>query len=197
METITVKTDTFKFNELSDDAKEHALGKLHDLNTDYEWWDSDFDDFETIGALMGINITNIFFSGFSSQGDGACFEGEYKYKKNSVREVKGYAPLDTELHEIVWNLFDIQRKHFYTAGAYIKHSGHYYHERCTTIDVYDAHTTYNEPSYAEDVKDILRSFMQWIYSNLSKQYDYLTSEEVIIETIDANDYNFTADGKLF
>jgi len=31
---------------------------------------------------------------------------------------------------------------------------------------------------------------------LSNEFDYLTSEDAIIETIEANDYYFTEDGKL-
>ena len=31
---------------------------------------------------------------------------------------------------------------------------------------------------------------------LASEYDYLSSEEAIIETIEANDYDFTAEGKL-
>jgi hypothetical protein len=31
---------------------------------------------------------------------------------------------------------------------------------------------------------------------LSKEYDYQTSEEAIIETIKANDYDFTENGNL-
>jgi hypothetical protein len=34
-------------------------------------------------------------------------------------------------------------------------------------------------------------------SMLSREYDYLTSEESIIETIEANEYDFTEDGKIF
>jgi len=32
---------------------------------------------------------------------------------------------------------------------------------------------------------------------LNKEYEYLTSEEAIIETIKINDYEFTADGKIY
>jgi hypothetical protein len=32
---------------------------------------------------------------------------------------------------------------------------------------------------------------------LSKEYNYQTSEETIKETIEANDYEFTAEGKLY
>lgn len=34
-------------------------------------------------------------------------------------------------------------------------------------------------------------------SSLKAEYEYLFSDEAIIETIEANDYEFTADGKLF
>jgi hypothetical protein len=34
-------------------------------------------------------------------------------------------------------------------------------------------------------------------SILRKEYEYLTSEEAIIETIQANEYEFTEDGKMF
>jgi hypothetical protein len=44
------------------------------------------------------------------------------------------------------------------------------------------------------LKDILRDYMRWIYRTLEKEYDYMTSEEAIKETIIANDYEFTKDG---
>jgi hypothetical protein len=38
---------------------------------DYEWYTSVYDDATEIARLMGIEIKDIGFSGFSSQGDGA------------------------------------------------------------------------------------------------------------------------------
>jgi hypothetical protein len=35
-----------------------------------------------------------------------------------------------------------------------------------------------------------------IYRRLEKEYEYLTSDESIIETIHANEYEFTEDGKI-
>ena len=46
------------------------------------------------------------------------------------------------------------------------------------------------------VREALRAFMQWIYTRLEAEYDYLQSDEVIIESIDANGYEFTANGKM-
>lgn len=45
---------------------------------------------------------------------------------------------------------------------------------------------------AEYKNDLAQCYL----SNLQKQYDYLTSDEAIIETITANEYYFTGDGKL-
>ncbi len=132
-----------------------------------------------------------------SENDGACLEGSYKYCKNSVKAIKEYTPNDTELHSIAQSLFDIQRRYFYKLSATVEHNGHYYHETCTNIDVYHEDYSCYCRNCNHDVKDYLRSFMQWIYSQLEKNYKYITSEEAIIETINCNEYQFTIDGDLF
>ena len=76
-ETINV----YQFNELSDSQKQSVFDNWRINGPDYEWWDCIYDDAKTIAALMGIEIKDIYFSGFSSQGDGACFTGNYAYKK--------------------------------------------------------------------------------------------------------------------
>lgn len=46
-------------------------------------------------------------------------------------------------------------------------------------------------------KEFLRDLSNDYRIMLRKEYEYLTSEEAIIETIEANEYEFTEDGKLF
>jgi hypothetical protein len=95
----------YQYDELSDKAKARAVDTMREQVVDNDWWyESVFDDVVEIAALMGIEIEQqaikhngavvghkpaIFFSGFSSQGDGACFEGRYQYKKGSVKAVDG------------------------------------------------------------------------------------------------------------
>lgn len=201
MRTYTIEKTVYTFDELSADAQQNALEELSDINVGYEWWDSDYDDFKTIADIIGINIKNIYFSGFYSQGDGACFEGEYSYKKDSVKNIQKYAPLDTELHTIAKRLRDTQKSNFYSITATIKHSGHYSHEYCTNINVYinNPASDYEEDAdekIAEEIRDILRDFMRWIYNHLEKQYYFLTSKEAILETIEANEYEFDINGVL-
>jgi len=50
---------------------------------------------------------------------------------------------------------------------------------------------------AEEIEsEFKRALMEEYLSILRNDYEYLTSEESIIETIQANEYEFTADGKL-
>ena len=75
MRTAVKHTDVYKFSELDKSAKETAMQNWREGHLDYEWWDFVFEDATEIGKLMGIDIDQIYFSGFASQGDGACFEG--------------------------------------------------------------------------------------------------------------------------
>src|SRR5574343_1879008 len=109
METITKQYNVYEFDELTNDAKEYAINHFRDLQSDDTFWsECIIDDAKTIGKLIGIDIDNIYFSGFSSQGDGACFEGYYTYNKHSVKLLKDYAPIDKELHKIVESLYRLQ-----------------------------------------------------------------------------------------
>jgi hypothetical protein len=195
MEQHTITT--YSFNELPEDTQEKAIEGLYDLNTHYDWWENVYEDAKTIAALMGIDITNIYFSGFSSQGDGACFEGSYEYKKGSVKAIKEYAPVDKELHRIAEAFQDIQRPNFYQVTSTIKHSGHYYHQHCTDISTGRLDDVAWTDAAEDDMPEVLRDFMHWIYRTLEKEHEYLTGEEAIKETIEANAYEFTENGDLY
>ena len=49
----------------------------------------------------------------------------------------------------------------------------------------------------EDIIEDARSEADNIYRSLSKEYDYQTSEEAILDTIKANEYTFLEDGSIF
>ena len=195
MKTNTIQT--FTFNELDESAKETAIQNYREGNLEYNWWEWVYEDAKAIGALMGIDIDKIYFSGFWSQGDGACFEGDYSYAKGSVKAIKAYAPLDKELHQIALDLSKVQRPAFYKLSATVKQQGHYMHELCTDITVYDGTSDfcYATDDQEEGVKEALRSFMQWIYSSLEKEHDWLNADEQIIESIEANEHVFLANGE--
>lgn len=187
--------NVYKFDELSEEGKETAMERFREL--DYEWYENVYYDTKEIGKILGIDIENIYFSHMYCQGSGACFEGEYSYKKGALKDLKAYAPQDEELHQIGKDLQEAQRKYFYLLTAKVKHSGHYYHENCTEIEVSSPKRDYYDYVQDSGIEEALRDFMKWIMKILYTEYEYLTSDEAIIETIQANEYEFDVDGNLY
>ena len=138
-----------------------------------DWHESTIEDAKEIGKILGIDIDNVYFSGFWSQGDGACFTGSYSYAKGATKAIRQYAPLDKELHRIADDLQELQRKHFYGLSTTVTHSGHYSHEYCTQFSTYDR-DEYADADTDEALIEILRDYMRWIYRNLEREYEYQT-----------------------
>jgi len=188
----TIETQVYKFEELEPEVQEKVLDKNRCINLDSDWWDFVYDDFKEVCKIIGIEVENIYFSGFNSQGDGACFEGRYEYAKGSVKAIKKYAPKDTELQRIARELYEIQRRYFYSVWSTVKHRGHYTNENSTEIFVdndmylYD----YNRPAPDDEITELLRDLMRWLYSRLEAEYEHLTSDETLIKTFEANGYEF-------
>lgn len=146
------------------------------------WYENVFEDAKTIGALMGFVIRDIGFSGFWSQGDGAHFTGFFGYAKGAVKAVKDYAPEDTTLHDIAERWADVQKPYFYGLRGEITHRGRYQHENCTLFDFWHEQGTELPESFweshGEDVKEVARDFMRWIYKQLQLEYEFQLAAEL-------------------
>lgn len=192
------ETELYHFDELSEDAQQKAIDNNRNWNTEgLDWWDAVYDDAKQIAEILGIEIDNIYFSGFSSQGDGACFVGRYRYTPQCRQKIREYAPQDTNLHKIADGLASLQRKWFYRLEATVTHQGHYSHEYCTNIDVTERDESVNatRPLPEDELSELLRDFMQWIYASLEREYEYLESDEVVAESLIVNECEFTKDGE--
>lgn len=209
-----IETTVYQLDELSDAAKDKARNWYRDGGFDWEWYDSVYDDFEVICGILGIDLTRrpiklmgggtrqkpcIYFSGFWSQGDGACFEGIYRYKASAAAKIRDYAPKDTQLHDIADVLQQMQKKNFYQIHARAVHRGHYYHEYCMDVEVERDSPVYQAlTSGAEEiVTTALRDLARWLYRSLQQEYEHQTSDEAVDEAITANEYTFTEMGKRF
>ena len=202
MSRVIEKT-IYQFSELSDKAKERARDWYRgciesDELTDYDYWTA-------IADVLGIKFDQrkgsskpcVWWSGFASQCDGACFEGHYTYATGSRKAIREYAPRNTVLHGIADDLASIQRRYFYQIEAKITHNGHYYHSGMMDIDVYSPTSEYfrSYPASFDDIKQPLRDFADWIYKQLNAQNDYLNSDENIDECIEINEYEFDENGE--
>lgn len=209
--TETVKRVLHQFGELSDKAKARAIEDRRQLESEDFDHTYVYEDFTTIAGILGIELSTrktgnghgkewrepcIYFSGFSSQGDGACFEGRYTYGAKSCRKIREHASEDKELHRIADELYGVQRTHFYKLYANITHSDHYCHSRSVSIDVdtdQDGATVTDETR--ETVSQALRDLMDWLYKQLQAEYDWRTGDEAITEYLTDSDDEYTEDGE--
>jgi len=208
----TIEMQAYKFQELTDTAKQEVITRLA---PDYDWWESDFGYAIEQGKDKGFEIEDIKFSGFYSQGDGACWEGKVIVSTWLTLN----RPADARAHVLLALLEDGWLSDYLR----ISHGGsRYLHEqnmRDHGLDVISADENDKVTSgmfagisvmnlqetisgeYLTDLeKEMLedaRSYARDIYRDLQKSYEHMCSEEYIAETCDANEYLFTIDGKHF
>lgn len=178
----------------------NVLDKQYNINVESDFWYEDiiYNHTQKLKSL-GFNEVKIAFTGFGSQGDGASFTCEsIDFKKllseNSTNNNKRLLSLlNKDLIEIDGN---IKRDR----------NTHYCHWNTTTLylssNVFGEKNSYpNIESAIEQLDEVITNFMQnynkKIYTELENTYFDLTSEESILETLEANDYEFTEDGNIY
>lgn len=211
MRTETTTRELYKFEELDDDAKETAR----------EWWrrcenesvDNFFaecviEDAERVAEILGVSFNRrrggrssspaVYWSGFWSQGNGACFEGAYTYQSGASKMIREYAPKDAELHWIADELAKVQKRYFYALSATCEHSGHYYHSGCMSVCVRDDRDGWRgvPDDDEETIRQLLRDFADWIYRQLERAYEFTMSDENVDESMIANEYEFDIHGNI-
>ena len=190
MKTVTVSV--YEIIELNDKAIQTAIENHRDINVDHDWWQNVYEDFKSICEILGVETDDIEFAMFC-QGSGASFTGTYQYKSDALDKIKEYAPNDEKLHAIADALHACGE-----CSATINRQAHHSsHENSVTIYVYDKDGDYAENETQDAVIDALRNLMRWLFKSLEEDYEYLTSDEAVVDTIDANAYTFTENGERF
>lgn len=205
----TIQTNIFEFSELSDSAKERARQWYRNSSYDCYWSESAIDDAADLFDLIGVDIRNtlktrmdktfsyepsVFFSGFSSQGDGACFNAKHRYKKGGLKALISYAPHETALHEIAKRIQEIQKRYFYAIQVSTQQHGRYCHAYSMDVTV-DCENGINENA-ENDMTECFRDLANWLYSKLEKAYYFENSNEIVDENIICNEYEFLESGEV-
>lgn len=182
------------------------IERYRDINTDYQWWDCVYSDFTEDMKAVGINVTRMYFSGFYSQGDGACFEGSF----DNVRTYLDHHHKDQ--YPMIRKLLEHEGEVY----ANCSHRGRYYYHESSTEFWVDADTltgmlpqpTEFHEQIAEQWQDLLdkevddfekdvieqwRTYMRDLYRKLEAEYDYRTSDEAVWEAIEANELDTDAE----
>lgn len=197
-----------RFNNLPARVRDEILDKHRHYNIEHlDWWDGVYDVFRRDMDAIGIEVDKMYFSGFWSQGDGACFEGR-------VFSWEDFLPSLGHKNPALISLADSSGWKFS-----VGHSGHYYHENCTdfhtclaTLDCHDADdeehfalcfspykseiqtaawmaliADYKYGDLEQEFTEAFKDHMRELYNRLEVEYDHLTSDESVLEALDAND----------
>lgn len=183
------------------EISDSLIEKYRHWNVEHvEWWQCTYEDFKQQMGEQGIYVSDMYFSGFWSQGDGACFEGFVEDMKQYLE--KNFKPDD---YPMIRKLLD--------GGGSVKfsveHSGHYYHENCTrfyieadrlehvldapsdfhvaVLENYDQLLDGEIVDFEKESVEIFKNFMRKFYRDLEQEYDHLTSDEAVKEAIVANE----------
>jgi hypothetical protein len=163
-----IETKVYKFEELQDQAKQQVLEKFCSINVDFNWWDDVYYDAEQVGIkICGFDI------------DRYCRIELYDTAKEVAEKI-------VKNHGKVCETYK-------TAKQFLD-------------DIENINTKYgevtedNEYDYEKEMDELSDDFIKDIAEDylgvLKTDYEYRTSEEAIIEFIEANDYEFTEDGGI-
>ena len=190
------------------------IDKHREFNVGHDWWDSTYDNFNHICEILGIDLDKDepSFSGFWSQGDGASWTGAYRAQRVlhgyetygqvsptydlAPQKIREHAPKDEELHRIADELCLLARIYGPTYAMVRRHNNHYVHSSTMYVsewEYWDGEIDIDEVDEAitdhieETLQDLFRDLAGWLYTTLEKEHEYLTSDEAVIESLEANE----------
>jgi hypothetical protein len=175
MRTETTTRTLYTFDELSDEAKEKALEECREINCVFDWWDFICDDAETVGLEI-----DSFDLDRRRHATGKFIESAFDCASKIIRE-----------HGEICETYK-------TAKAFLSDWSELvtkYSDGINTEKVCED----NEYEFDQEADELESEFLKSILEDFSiilqNEYEYLYSDEAVRETIEANEYEFTEEGK--
>jgi hypothetical protein len=170
MKTKTV--NLYLFNELTEDLKSKVLENYYDINVDYDWWESTYEDAENIG----LKITG-FDTGRANYCNGEFTLSAYEVAANIIRD-------HGQKCETYKTAFSFMQQWQPIFNEYMNEDSEHYE------------SAEYEEKMNDTENDFLNSLLKDYLIILRNEYEYLTSEDAIKETLICNDYYFNERGKI-
>ena len=185
MRTVTTVTTVYNFDELSEESQQKALEKLCGLNVSHDWWDFIYEDAATIGIeIQGFDTYRGTIDGKLTESLLDCCK---LIRKDHGKNCETYKTAAQYLNTYI--------------QAFIKWLSSQDIDDCEQLTIHwkpvDWLAEFGCNDEADEVtNDFRKALLEDYLSMLRREYDYLTSEEAIKESIHANEYEFTEDGSL-
>lgn len=180
-----------------DEVKQKAIEKNFYINVDYpDWCDFILEDWKIKLEKIGFENIHIYYSGFCSQGDGACFDADI-----DIDKIANYLQSKNLINEEEKNKFVNLQNDFYLTVKNGLSAGRYCHENTRYVDL--------DCFYIEDeenkiflhnielmIEELRVDLCKDIYQDLYKEFYFLVSDDAIYNTLKDFDYLFNEDGTI-
>lgn len=206
----TINIELYGFSELAEQVQEKVLEDFRYLNTDYDWWETEYEDFLSIAPFIGVatSYRQIFFKGFWSQGSGSTFEA----KVDILQLINGISTKAWHEHAPILEL-DLKPCPIDKRVIGLIENGTIEISLQTLIPTssnylvirFDQNVNLLNKVYSNIEKELekleawatesLEVVNTYLYQTLKNTCDYLTGDEAVKETIELNEYLFTSNGK--
>ena len=200
MRTVTETFNVYKFDELSPEVQTKWLDKHRDWNTEvFDWSDDTREDYQNTLNEIGFEGAKVEFSGFSCQGDGASFTAERLDIPKLLKKLDETSNNSKKFNRFIPKLWN--------SGAFslsIKVlSYNYSHEGTKRVELDDCIPERLKrlgllvSDFRDEVEALRLDLCRDFYTGLQNEYDYLTSDDAIKESVDCNDLEFLENGNIY
>ena len=193
----TEEINIYQFSELSESAKQNALTKLADINVGFDWWEFIIEDAKNVG----IEITS--FDLYHRDIEVKDLDIEYSCKeilkahgencgtyKVAALALKNHSVAEWRKERIEYFLQKLKDANPDFFEEWPEKEIERYNLWDSILDDVVKQIKELETEFTEDIEHVYLRYLE-------NEYEYLTSKESIIETIEANKYEFTANGELY
>lgn len=172
----TIELQVYSFEELSDEAKHKALASFRTINVDFDWWDVVYEDAKTAGLEIhsfdcdALQMEIAFVNGAEETAEFI----KTNHGENCDTRKAAEAFLFRKMG-LVFNRSDGVNTDRVAEGKEEK-----FDAACDILE-------------SEFTNSLRRAYLKM----LDAEYDYQVSDEAVKETIIANEYEFTEDGRWY
>ena len=166
--------------------------------TDYDWYQGVYDNFAETCKANSIRVDQITFSGFHSPGDSAAFEGRIEltaFMENQGLDVKYPALYIGVRNDGSYFMLRYSRTNCMRGGDYEMYASQTEPDGVFSgLDQQAWEELIEEQERDAELEDraleFARHLADELYTNLSDEYDHLTSKESFIESCECNEITF-------
>lgn len=171
MQEVTRTYKTYEFSELSEEVQEKVIQDNYDWNVSNSfWYEFAVEDLHTdLRDNYGIEFENVYWD--LDRGSFAYLDHPSIVDVDKFLKKAGFDLRTKDAKELQEDAC-INTRHF-GGGTAVNYCNH------------------------DDLTECLRERLEEFLSDLRKEYDYQTSREAIVESLEVNEYRFLENGDIF